>query len=180
MGEAAPVSPSPIPQNRRRRTAPARGPSAVYALCRRNRNETKRPSPLLMGLGCVNPSRRHCPAALPPPCSWAVRRVCALSPKQKRNEAPKPPARGAWARESEPKALAGGTAAPPAHGAWVRESEPKALAGGTAAPPARGAWARESEPTALAGDTVALPASTCRPCRRRRRGWQPVPARECP
>ena len=46
-----PVSPSP---KRRRRTAPARGPSAVYALCRRIRNETQRASPLLMGLGCVN------------------------------------------------------------------------------------------------------------------------------
>ena len=32
------------------------------------------------------------------PCSWACRRVCALPPEQKRNEAPKPPARGAWAR----------------------------------------------------------------------------------
>ena len=33
------------------------------------------------------------------PCSWAVRRVCALPPEQKRNEAPMPPTRGAWARE---------------------------------------------------------------------------------
>ena len=49
-----PFSPSPVPQNRRRRTASARGPSAVYALCRRIRNETKHPSPLLVGLGCVN------------------------------------------------------------------------------------------------------------------------------
>ena len=45
------------------------------------------------------------------PCSWAVRRVYALSPEQKRNAAPKPPAHGAWVRESEPKALACGTAA---------------------------------------------------------------------
>ena len=46
-----PRLPSP---NRRRQTAPARGPSAVYALCRWNRNETKRPCPLLVGHGCVN------------------------------------------------------------------------------------------------------------------------------
>ena len=72
LGEAAPISPSPIPQNCRRRTAPARGPSAVYALCRRNRNETQHPSPLLMGLGRVNPSQRHWPAALP--CTGAKHR----------------------------------------------------------------------------------------------------------
>ena len=54
FGEPAPVFPvSPSPK-RRRRTAPARGPSAVYALCRRNRNETKRPCPLLVGHGRVN------------------------------------------------------------------------------------------------------------------------------
>ena len=51
-------------------------------------------------------SRPHLPVSHPPkppqadgPCTWAVRRVCALPPEQKRNEAPKPPARGAWARE---------------------------------------------------------------------------------
>ena len=48
------IVPVSRPPKRRRRTAPARGPSAVYALCRRARNETKRPSPLLMGLGRVN------------------------------------------------------------------------------------------------------------------------------
>ena len=113
LGERPRFSPLPVPQNRRRRTAPARGPSAVYALCRRNRNETKHPSPLLVGLGCVY---------------------------------------------SPPKALAGGTAAP----LLVR-------------------WVFVyTAPKALTGDTVALPASTCRPCRRRRRGWRPVLARECP
>ena len=42
------------------------------------------------------------PSQKPPqadgPCSWAVRRVCALPPEQKRNEASPPPARGAWVR----------------------------------------------------------------------------------
>ena len=55
----SPPFPPPHPPSsrllrRRRRTAPARGPSAVYALCRRNRNETKRPCPLLVGHGRVN------------------------------------------------------------------------------------------------------------------------------
>ena len=53
-GNRRPFSRVSRPPKRRRRTAPARGPSAVYALCRRARNETKRPSPLLMGLGRVN------------------------------------------------------------------------------------------------------------------------------
>ena len=52
------------------------------------------------------PPQPH-PPTIPPlqtpqadgPCAWAVRRVCVLPPEQKRNEAPKPPARGAWARE---------------------------------------------------------------------------------
>ncbi len=55
------LSPFPPPHppssrllRRRRRTAPARGLSAVYALCRRKRNETKRPCPLLVGHGRVN------------------------------------------------------------------------------------------------------------------------------
>ena len=43
----------PRPQKRRRRQAPARGPAAVCSLHRPNRNETKRPSPLLVGLGRV-------------------------------------------------------------------------------------------------------------------------------
>ena len=33
------------------------------------------------------------------PCSWACRRLPARSPHSERNEAPKPPARGAWVRE---------------------------------------------------------------------------------
>ena len=51
--KVASVSPQPPSPNRRRQTAPARGPSAVYAFCRRNRNETKRPCPLLVGRACV-------------------------------------------------------------------------------------------------------------------------------
>ena len=37
------------------------------------------------------------------PCSWAVRRVCALPPEQKRNEARPPPARGAVLRDQRAK-----------------------------------------------------------------------------
>ena len=54
LGNSLRFPAAPVPQKRRRRQAPARGPAAVYALCRRNRNETKHPSPLLVGLGCVN------------------------------------------------------------------------------------------------------------------------------
>ena len=45
----------PSPKKRRRRQAPARGPAAVCFLPRPIRNETQRPSPLLVGLGRVNP-----------------------------------------------------------------------------------------------------------------------------
>src|SRR5699024_8771938 len=51
--ETPPFSPSPRPQKRRRRQAPARGPAAVYALYRRNRNETTQDRPLLVGRSCV-------------------------------------------------------------------------------------------------------------------------------
>ena len=70
-----PTAPPPVP-NRRRRTAPALGPSAVYAHYCRNRTETKHPSPLLVGLGCVNTA----PTALAAGTAG-------------------PPARGAWVRE---------------------------------------------------------------------------------
>ena len=55
----------------RRRTASARGPSAVYALCRRSRNETKRPCPLLVGHGRVNTA----PKALAPDTIGRRRRL---------------------------------------------------------------------------------------------------------
>ena len=86
----------------RRRQAPARGPAAVNALPRPIRNETQRPSPLLVGLGRVNTE----PTALaggtaalvglppstpslapsetkrstPAPCSWGG---CASNPSQR-------------------------------------------------------------------------------------------------
>ena len=63
----------PSPKNRRRLQAPARGLAAVNFHHRPNRTETKRPSPLLMGLGRVNPEPKALatgtagwPAALPP------------------------------------------------------------------------------------------------------------------
>ena len=85
-----PISAPAPPKNRRRRTAPARGPFAVCPHHRPVRNETQHPHPLLVGWGCV---------------------------------------------ESEPKALAGGTAAPLLMGLGRVNTGPKALAGGTAAPP---------------------------------------------
>ena len=57
--------PSPRPPERRRRQAPARGPAAVYALCRRNRNETKQVRPPARGADlrdqrAKGTGRRHC------------------------------------------------------------------------------------------------------------------------
>ena len=99
------ANPPPVrlPPNRRRRQAPAHGPAAV---CTHNcsiRNETKHPSPLRVGLGRVNtePKALSGGTAAPQaasPCSWTCRRLHARSPHSERNEAPKPPARGAWAR----------------------------------------------------------------------------------
>ena len=47
-------------------------------------------------LSPVSPSPKTPQAASP--CSWACRRLPAPSPHAERNEAPMPPARGAWAR----------------------------------------------------------------------------------
>ena len=90
-------------QNRRRRQVPARGLAAVCPHIRSIRNETKHPSPLSVGLGRVNtePKALSGGTAAPQaasPCSWTCRRLHARSPHSERNEAPKPPARGAWAR----------------------------------------------------------------------------------
>ena len=53
---ALPSTPtSPSPKNRRRRQAPARGPAAVCSLHRPTRNAKKRPCPLLVGHGRVDP-----------------------------------------------------------------------------------------------------------------------------
>src|SRR5699024_28504 len=65
--------PSPRPPERRRRQAPARGPAAVYALCRRNRNETKQDRPLLVGRSCVtNAPKALVAGTAGPPCSWGL------------------------------------------------------------------------------------------------------------
>ena len=47
---------APRPPKRRKRQAPARGPAAVNSRHRPIRNKPQHPSPLLMGLGCVNPA----------------------------------------------------------------------------------------------------------------------------
>ncbi len=46
-------------------------------------------------------------------------------------------------------------------------------------PPARGVGVRLHGANGTGSRHCRAP-STCRPCRRRRRGWRPVPARECP
>ena len=121
------ANPPPVrlPPNRRRRQAPARGPAAVYALCRRNRNETQHPSPLLMGLGCVNtPPKALAAGTAGPkaagPCSWACRRLHAQPFHSERNAADPPPARGAGLRLLRAKGTGCRHCRPPARGAWVR------------------------------------------------------------
>ena len=81
----------PAPQNRRRRTAPARGPFAVCPHHRPVRNETQHPSPLLMGLGCVNTEPKALAGGPAAPLLVGLGRV-----------------------NTEPKALAGDTVALPA------------------------------------------------------------------
>ena len=54
FGERQPFPRSPRPPKRRRRTAPARGPSAVYSLYRPIRNETQNARPLLVGRAFVD------------------------------------------------------------------------------------------------------------------------------
>ena len=51
--ETPPFPPSPRPPKRRRRTAPALGPSAVYPHGRSIRTETQHTRPLLVGRVCV-------------------------------------------------------------------------------------------------------------------------------
>ena len=78
-------------------------PHARHAACRERKSATPSPrhSVLPLPRRSVAPSPRRLPKTpqAAGPCSWACRRVCALPPEQKRNEAPKPPARGAWVRE---------------------------------------------------------------------------------
>ena len=114
----------PRPPKRRRRTAPAREPSAVCTLCRRNRNETQRPSPLLVGPGCVNTSPKALVAGTAGPqadgpCSWAVRRLFALPPHPKRNAERPPPARGGG-RSSTSSQRLWPSALPTTRGSWSR------------------------------------------------------------
>ena len=141
-----PRLPSP---NRRRRTAPARGPSAVYALCRRNRNETKRPCPLLVGHGCVNTEPTALAAGTAGPAGSARTRsrdsslenpflgTAAVSPQppspqRRRRQAP---TRGLAAVYSHhrPARTEPQHARPLLVGRACVESEPTAPAGGTAA-----------------------------------------------
>ena len=51
LGSSVRFPPSPVPPKRRRRTAPARGPSAVYALCRRTETKRSTQAPYSWGLG---------------------------------------------------------------------------------------------------------------------------------
>ena len=63
---------------RRRRQAPARGLAAVNSHHHPIRNEKKHPSPLLLGLGCVNPAPTACGTAAPLLVGWGC--VC-MEPK---------------------------------------------------------------------------------------------------
>ena len=67
------------------------------------------PAPISPPRQCSVPPSPKTPQA-DGPCSWAVRRVHAPPPNQKRNKAPMPPARGAWARVHGAKGTGRGTA----------------------------------------------------------------------
>ena len=157
---------APRPPKRRRRQAPARGLAAVNSHRRPIRNEKKHPSPLLMGLGCVNtaptalagrtaapPARgvgvrlHRAKAPRPPktpqtasPCSWACRRQLPPPPHSERKEAPKPPTHGAWVREHSANGTGRPHCGPPTHGAWVRQ--PSANGWRHCRPPAHGVGVR--------------------------------------
>ena len=63
---------APRPPKRRRRQAPARGLAAVNSRHRPIRNEKKHPSPLLVGLGCVNTGPTALAGRTAAPCSWGL------------------------------------------------------------------------------------------------------------
>ena len=67
-------SPCPVPQKRRRRQAPARGPAAVYSLYRSNRTETQRARPLLTGRARVytEPKALEAGTAGPAYMTWRI------------------------------------------------------------------------------------------------------------
>ena len=163
-------APSP---KRRRRQAPARGLAAVNSRHRPIRNEKKHPSPLLVGLGCVNPGptalagrtaaprswglgastqrQRHWPAALPPPCSldgcssaWSQ---SAPSPKTPQAASP-----CSWACRrqlpSPPHSERKEASKPPTLGAWMRQ------------PRAKGTGRRHCRPAGGKPLLVGLPPST--------------------
>src|SRR5699024_6612365 len=54
LGDGSRFSPQPPSPKHRRRQAPALGPAAICSRLRPIRNETQRPSPLLVGLGRVD------------------------------------------------------------------------------------------------------------------------------
>ena len=165
------------------------------------RNETKRPCPLLMGHGrvCTAPKALAGGTAAPQatgPCSWACRRRIHKPPHSERNEAPMPPARGAWARLHGAEGSGRRHCRPPAHGpvavcshhcpirtetkqarpllvgrACVTNA-PKALAADTVGPLLVGRAFVDLEPTALAVGTAVTRGSWSRrrnrPCGRLR------------
>ena len=87
------------------------------------------------------------------PCSWAVRRVCALSLNRERNEASRPPLVGRACVTNATTALAVGTRVNPG---------PKALSSGTAGPQAASPYSwtcrRLSPPSPHSGTKRRTPA----------------------
>ena len=63
---------APRPPKRRRRQVPARGLAAVNSCHRPIRNEKKHPSPLLVGLGCLNTGPTALAGRTAAPCSWGL------------------------------------------------------------------------------------------------------------
>ncbi len=95
----------PVPPKRRRGQAPARGAWArEYGAEGAGRRHCRPPcrgaGVCLLGAeaSSASPSPQRTPQGAGP-CSWACRRQLPPPPHPERNKAPKPPARGAWARQ---------------------------------------------------------------------------------
>ena len=105
----------PVPQNRRRRQAPARGSAAVFPLAAPTEPKRSAEAPCSWGLGASTRSRRRWPPALPARRRQASARgpaaVCFhRCPNRTETQHPSPLLVGLGCVDPEPKALAAGTA----------------------------------------------------------------------
>ena len=138
-----------------------RHPAGRTAGSARTRSRVQTLEDPFLGSGVCFP---RLPSQKPPqadgPCSWAVRRVCALPPEQKRNEASPPPAHGADLRDQRAEGTGRPHCRPPVTSVSPSPQPPQAASpcswtcrrlharpphqkrNEAPKPPARGAWVR--------------------------------------